>query len=235
MVEEQITEGSLSESWWPGQWSWQRRASGGTLHNRQQEPQPGGARDQPPETLSSHSISSWFSMFNFNCLISTALEIKWNLRLSTKAVHFYFSFPSFSSDGISSFTYLWFCSDTVLGCSRRVMSGFLRQPFFKIISHNENKNTFPPELSIFASEARRHGGRVKIIYHTPAPHSAHFVRWIMAQLVPGPPFKCGFYVRYEGLKIIFGSFRSPRSHSVCPSVTKLYQGLSIFISLPRVL
>ena len=94
MVEEQITEGSLSESWWPGQWSWQRRASGGTLHNRQQEPQPGGARDQPPETLSSHSISSWFSMFNFNCLISTALEIKWNLRLSTKAVHFYFSFPS---------------------------------------------------------------------------------------------------------------------------------------------
>ena len=74
MVEEQITEGSLSESWWPGQWSWQRRASGGTLHNRQQEPQPGGARDQPPETLSSHSISSWFSMFNFNCLMSTALE-----------------------------------------------------------------------------------------------------------------------------------------------------------------
>ena len=68
----------------------------------------------------------------------------------------------------SSFTYLWFYSDTVLGCSRRVMSGFLRQPFFKIISHNENKNTFPPELSIFASEARRHGGRVKIIYHTPA-------------------------------------------------------------------
>ena len=44
-------------------------------------------------------------------------------------------------------------NDTVLGCSRSVMSGLLRQPFFKIISHNENKNTFPPELSIYASEA----------------------------------------------------------------------------------
>ena len=42
----------------------------------------------------------------------------------------------------------------------------------KSFHNNENKNTFPPELSIFASEARRHGGRVKIIYHTPATHSA---------------------------------------------------------------
>ena len=38
----------------------------------------------------------------------------------------------------------------------------------KSFHNNENKNTFPPELSIFASDARRHGGRVKIIYHTPA-------------------------------------------------------------------
>ena len=146
MVEEQITEGSLSGSWWPApvtdwdQWSWQRRASGGTLHNRQQEPPHWAHRATPSHrrhyrvTQSPHSPQ--FSMFN--CFV-TGLELKWlNFVYLRPSLHIPYRKSSFSSDGknffCSSFTYLWFYSDTVLGCSRRVMSGFLRQPFFKIIS-----------------------------------------------------------------------------------------------------
>ena len=74
MVEEQITEGSLSESWWSApvtdwdQWSWQRRASGGTLHNRQQELHPA------LETLSSHS-SPQSPMFLIVWPLCTALKL----------------------------------------------------------------------------------------------------------------------------------------------------------------
>ena len=72
----------------------------------------------------------------------------------------------------------------------------------KSFHNNENKNTFPPELSIFASEARRHGGRVKIIYHTPATFRS------LCLLNNGaacawPTFQCGFHIRCEGLEMVF--------------------------------
>ena len=102
MVEEQITEGSLSESWWSApvtdwdQWSWQRRASGGTLHNRQQELHPA------LETLSSHS-SPQSPMFRLsNCLATLHWNWNWHLCLSFEGHRLCCSrdpLSAFSSDG----------------------------------------------------------------------------------------------------------------------------------------
>ena len=72
----------------------------------------------------------------------------------------------------------------------------------KSFHNNENKNTFPPELSIFASEARRHGGRVKIIYHTPATFRSLCLLNNSAACA-WPTFQCGFHIRCEGLEMVF--------------------------------
>ena len=86
MVEEQITEGSLSGSWWPApvtdwdQWSWQRRASGGTLHNRQQEPPHRAHRATPSHRrhyrVTQSPQSLLLTLLSSQCLIVSPLA--WN-------------------------------------------------------------------------------------------------------------------------------------------------------------